>query len=254
MSTGQYEVRPEAMRATAGNVGGIIMQTINTAMDLESTLVNTGSFAVIGDAVASANAAMQGQQVAALRSLAGLLQKANDHIRQSADDYDTADRDVAAGFGGPGDAPQSTSLWSSPAASALAAHAIGDSTGAAGEPTSVGNVLGYLSRAGLGDVGGSGVDGRFAEGGAFADWLDASSDNQASLGLIGTYSGDVRDLGDVPGGVQAGDVVVIGSSSSSDGSSIIGVAGNNGQLYNHGPITPEFERMAAVRVYRPMAG
>jgi uncharacterized protein YukE len=256
MSNGQYEVQPEAMRSTVGNVGGIIMQAINAALDLQSTILNGASFANIGNLVASANSAMQGQQVAALQSLLRLLQNVNDLVKRSADDYEAADRDVAVGYGADhGNTPGSSSLWSAPAASHLATYAINDSVGVAGEPRSVGNVLDYISHVGLGETGSRPItDARFRDVSGFADWLDASPDNQARLGVIGVYSGDVRDFGDVPGGVHSGDIVVVESHSFADGNQqMIGIAGNNGQLYNHGLITPDFGQTATVRVYRPMA-
>ena len=245
MDTGQYEVRPEAMRSAVGNIGGIIMQTVNAVLDLEKLVVAPTSFAMIGDAVASCNVAMQAQQVAALQSLLKGLQAVNDLIKKSADAYDEADRAVAQGFGGSPSAgtANTASLWSSPAAGLVAAQAFNDSVGAAtGDPGSVGNVLDYLGHAGLGHDSSAGQFAHDSTG--FANWLDTSPDHQAQVGVIGVYSGVARTLGDIPGGVHAGDVVVVNSA--------IGVAGTGGQLYNHGLITPDFGGLAMVRVYRPM--
>jgi uncharacterized protein YukE len=256
MSNGQYEVQPEAMRSTVGNVGGIIMQAMNVAMDLQSTVLNVAAFANIGNTVGSQNTAMQAQQVQALTSVLNLLQKINDLVKRSADDYEAADRDVAVGYGADhGQTPGSSSLWSAPTATQLANHAINDSVGVAGEPRSVGNVLGYLSDVGVGDLGSQPItDVRFDDASGFANWLDTSPENQARLGVIGVYSGDVRDFGDVPGGVQAGDIVVVEANNLPGGHhQVIGIAGNNGELYNHGIVTPEFHHGATVRVYRPMA-
>ncbi|WP_236650054.1 WXG100 family type VII secretion target [Kutzneria albida] len=248
MESGRYEVRPEAMRAAAGNVGGIILQTINAVLGLESLLVAPTSFAAIGDAVASGNTAMQAQQVAALQSLLKGLQAVNDLVKRSADDYDQADRAIAQGFGGGGGTDSGpTSTWSSPAASAVAAHAVSDSIGATGDPNSVGNVLDYLGQAGLGHASSAGLHAQ--DGGQFADWLDASPDHQAGVGVLGVYAGVARDFGDVPGGVHPGDVVVVDNGSGS----VIGIAGQGGRLYNHGLVTPDFGALATVRVYRPMA-
>jgi uncharacterized protein YukE len=243
MDTGQYEVRPEAMRSAVGNIGGIIMQTVNAVLDLEKLVLAPTTFAMIGDAVASGNIAMQAQQVAALQSLLKGLQAVNDLIKKSADAYAEADRAVAQGFGGGSAGTANTaSLWSSPAAGLVAASAFNDSLGGAGDPHSVANVLDYLGHAGLGHDSSAG---QFAHDSAgFANWLDASPDHQAQVGVIGVYSGVARNLGDIPGGVHAGDVVVVDSA--------IGVAGAGGQLYNHGLITPDFGGLAMVRVYRPM--
>lgn len=243
MDTGQYEVRPEAMRSAVGNIGGIIMQTVNAVLDLEKLVLAPTTFAMIGDAVASGNLAMQAQQVAALQSLLKGLQAVNDLIKKSADAYDEADRAVAQGFGGGTAGTANTaSLWSSPAAGLVAASAFNDSLGAVGDPHSVGNVLDYLGHAGLGHDSSAGQFAHDSTG--FANWLDSSPDHQAQVGVIGVYSGVARNLGDIPGGVHAGDVVVVGSE--------IGVAGAGGQLYNHGLITPDFGGLAMVRVYRPM--
>src|SRR5438128_12171340 len=97
-SAGQYNVTPEAVRSIVGNVGGVIMQTVNTVLDLEKLVVPPTSFATIGTAVASANTAMQTQQVAAMRSLLSLLQQVNNLVKQSVDAYDTADQAVAQAY------------------------------------------------------------------------------------------------------------------------------------------------------------
>lgn len=254
MDTGRFEVRPEAMRSAVGNVGGIILQTINAVIDLEAMIVAPTSFAMIGDAVASGNIAMQGQQVVAMQSLLKGLQAVNDLVRRSADEYDQTDRAIADGFGGdhPNSQP-STSLWSSPVAGQVAAHALTDSIGGTGDPHSVGNVLNYLGQAGLGHDSSAGEFSHDSNG--FANWLDASPDNQTRVGVIGVYSGVARGFGDIPGGVHAGDVVVVdqGNGSSGSGNSVIGIAGTGGQLYNHGTVTPDFGGLSTVRVYRPMA-
>jgi hypothetical protein len=181
--------------------------------------------------------------VAALQSLLKGLQAVNDLIKKSADAYADADRAVAQGFGGgTSTTPSTASLWSSPAAGQVAASALNDSAGGAGDPHSVGNVLDYLGQAGLGHDSSAGQYAHDTTG--FANWLDASPDNQTKVGVIGVYSGVARNFGDIPGGVHAGDVVVVNST--------IGVAGVGGQLYNHGLLTPDFGGLAMVRVYRPM--
>jgi uncharacterized protein YukE len=256
VTTGQYDVRPEAIRSTVGNVGGIIVQAVNTVLDLESTVVAPTSFATIGSAVASANTEMQGQQVAAMRSLLTLLQQVNAQVKQSADDYDSADAAVAAGYGGQtggaGTATQTrTGLWSSPAGAQLASYAIGDSTGNSGQPHSAGNVVGYLMGVGLGQQGGA--DAPTGSAGEFTAWLDASPDHQADLGVIGVYSGVARSLGDVPGGVHNGDMVIIDPGSGASGTNtVLGIIGNSNQLYNNGLVQPDFGGVATLRVYRPM--
>lgn len=241
---GQYEASPEAMRAAVGNVSGILVQAITTLLDLESTLVDPTSFAELGGAVATANTELQGEQIRAMRSLLSLLRDTNDSVHRSANSYDDADRTVATSYGG-GTSP----LWHSTSAADLAGYATSDN--GAGTPHSVGTVLDYLARTGMGDLAYRPVpaDG-FADAGGFADWLDSDPEHQSRLGVIGVYSGEARGLTDVPG-IQRGDVVVAGSIG--DDRSVIGVAGGDGQLYNHGPVGPDLPDGSRVRVYRPVA-
>ncbi|HEX5405648.1 MAG TPA: WXG100 family type VII secretion target [Pseudonocardiaceae bacterium] len=255
VSTGQYDVTPEAVRSIVGNVGGIIMQTMNSVLQLESMIVAPTSFATIGSAVASANTQMQGQQVTAMRSLLTLLQQVNNLVKSSVDAYDSADQAVATGYGGgqPGTTPTTTSgLWSSPAGAQVAGQAVSAGTGtAAAQPNSVSNVVGYLTAAGVGNQGTAAVPTSSPHD--FVSWLDASPDNQAGLGVIGVYSGTARGFGDVPGGVHDGDMVVIDPGTGTSGAgTVLGVIGNSGQLYNNGLVQPDFGDVATLRVYRPM--
>jgi hypothetical protein len=225
-------------------------------LDLEKMIVAPTSFATIGSAVASANTQLQTQQVAALRSLLSLLQKINNLVQTSVDAYDSADQAVATGFGGQttttGTTP-STALWSSPAATAVANQAVGAGTGTAAQPTSVSNVVGYLSAAGVGDQTVEHTAVPVSSPHDFVSWLDASPDHQAELGVIGVYSGAARGFGDVPGGVQNGDIVVIDPGSGASGpATTLGVIANSGQLYNNGLVQPDFGDVANLRVYRPM--
>ncbi len=251
-STGQYNVSPEAVRSVVGNVGGIIMQTVNSVLELESMIVAPTSFATIGSAVASANTQLQGRQVTAMRSLLTLLQQVNDLVKRSVDDYDSADQAVATGYGGgqaTGSTPTTSGLWSSPAGAAVAGQAVAASTAAAPQPHSVDNVVGYLTNAGVGSAAGVPTSSPHD----FASWLDASPDHQAGLGVIGVYSGAARGFGDVPGGVRGGDLAVIDpGAGASDPGTMLGVIGNSGQLYNNGLVQPDFGAVATLRVYRPM--
>ena len=240
---GQYTVRPEAVRSAVGNVGGIIVSAMNVVLDLEALIVPPTSFAAIGGTVAGQNTAMHGHQVNSLQMLLKLLQDVNALVKKCVDDYDTADQQVAVSYGGQPAAPQAGSpLWSSPVAPQLATHAMNDSAGAPGEPQALGNVLNYMGQVGLGQLGSHPItDGSFHDAGTFADWLDASPDHQARVGVIGIYAGTVRTFADVPGGVHSGDVVVAGQT--------IGVVANEGQLVNHGPV--DLASGANIRVYRP---
>ncbi|WP_158888373.1 WXG100 family type VII secretion target [Amycolatopsis anabasis] len=250
--TGEYRAQPEAMRAGVGNVGGIIMQGVSAVADLERMILAPSSFAAFGSAVAAANGALQSQQVTALRNLLSLLQQVNDLVKRSADAYQAADESVAEGYGGRGEpATPASAIWGSPHAGALAGHAVNDSAGAGGEPGSVGNVLRYMADIGLGELAEHPVSGsRFRDVADFNDWLGGDADNQARVGVVAVYSGTARDLGDVPGGVHDGDVVVV-EPFPSGGEPIIGVAANNGHLYNHGLLDTGGHGLARVSVYRP---
>ncbi len=247
-SAGQHVVSPEAVRSTVGNVGGIIMQTVNTVMELETLIVPPTSFAAIGSAVASANTSMQAQQVVALKSLLTLLQQVNNLVRRSVDGYDLADQ-AAASYGGNAVSTSSTGMWSGAAGDAVAASAVAGSVGGSGTPHAVSSVLGYLNQAGLTGSGPTGAP--TGNPAAFANWLDASPDHQAALGVIGTYTGAARGFGDVPGGVHNGDLVAINPGSTAlDQGTLLGVVAN-GQLYNDGLIQPNFGGLAHLQVYRP---
>ncbi|AXB44098.1 WXG100 family type VII secretion target [Amycolatopsis albispora] len=235
----EFRAEPEAMRSAAGNVGGIIMRGVNSVGDLERLEVPSASFAGIGDAVAAAGAALQQQQVSAVRTLLSLMQEVNDLVRRCADDYQAADEAAAAGYGGKPQAAAGPAIWGTPVAAELAVCAVRDSAGAGGEPGSVGNVLRYMEQAGL-----AGPGPRFDDPAQFNAWLEGNADNQASVGVIEVYSGTARDLRDVPGGVRGGDVVIVADS-------VIGVAGDNGQLYNHGLVDSGVHGPSKVSVYRP---
>ncbi|MEV7094719.1 WXG100 family type VII secretion target [Amycolatopsis sp. NPDC051045] len=250
---GEYRAEPEAMRSAVGNVGGIIAHGINAVGDLEKLVVPPMSFASFGSAVAAANAALHSGQITAVRTLLQLLQQINGLVKASADAYQAADRDAAAGYGG-GHAPTSpaSSIWGSSHASELATLAINDSAGAHGEPSSVGNVLRYLGDARLGRLGDHPItDARFHGVTDFNDWLAGDAGNQARVGLIEVYAGTARTFSDVPGGVHSGDVVVVEPLLFSDRRPVIGVAGDGGRLYNHGLLDARTGGLAKVSVYRP---
>jgi hypothetical protein len=252
-SAGQYVVAPEAVRSSVGNVGGLIMQAVNTVMELETMIVPPTSFATIGSAVASANTAMQAQQVTALKNLLNLMTQVNNLVQRSVEGYDTADQAAAASYGGNATTTASTNgIWTGGAANTLANAAVTGSAGGPGTPHSVSTVLGYLNQSGLTTGGPTGAP--TGSPAAFANWLDASPDHQAALGVLGTYSGAARGFGDVPGGVHNGDLVVINpGATATDQSTALGIVANNGQLYNNGLIQPDFGGLANLQVYRPMS-
>lgn len=244
VSTGRYAGQPEAVRAMAGNVGGIVLRAVNAVIDLETMTAPPAALTAIGGgrtgstvdgaADGSAEAARRNQRTAAVRALLGLLSEINDLV--------TCDADSAGG----------RPLWSDSAAVQVARWAAADTGVIGGRPGAVRTVLGYLAKAGLfrdePDIP-AGVPTHSVRD--FARWLDSDPDNQAALGVIATYSGPARDFADVPGGIRDGDLVVIDpGSATADRSILLGVAGN-GKLHNKGALKPNFGGLANLRVYRP---
>jgi hypothetical protein len=247
--TGEHRTRPEALRAGAGNVGGIILQAVSTVADLERMVLAPSSFAPFGSAVATASGALQAQQVTALRSLLSLLHEVNELVKHSADSVSQDNDPAPAGNRPPG------AMWGSPRAAELARHAVADTPdppdSAAGEPESVGNVLRYLTDTGMGELRTHPVaPTRFGGVADFNDWLGGDAENQARVGVVAVYSGTARGLGEVSSAVHDGDVVVVEPFATSGRAPFLGVAGD-GRLYNRGRLDEEFRGLARVSVYRP---
>lgn len=242
---GEYAADPEAMRAAAGNLSGILVQAIGTVLDLEALAVPAEAFGALGADVAAGATEVRADQVRALRTLLDLLRDTGDAVRCSGDGYAEADRATAVSYGGvAGGSAAAQPFWSSLPADRLAWLAIADSNGGGGTPYSVGAVLDYLSLTGMRDPT---CRPRVSDAGAFADWLDASPDHQARLGLIEVYSGEAGGLTDVPG-MRRGDVVVAQPAAEP---AVIGIAGGDGELYNRGPVGADLTG-GWLRVYRPL--
>lgn len=244
-----FNASPEEMRSVAGNLSGIIMQAANTVGALRSMRLDPSDFSALGTAVAAMNAKLEASQVQSLTTLLSLLQEFNDNVRKVADTYQDQDRRIAEAYAGRQTelAAVSSTLWSSPSAERLATAATGAGLSAGAQPGSVDNVLGYLRAAGIGDLG----ERSFADAVAFARWLDADAGHQQQAGVIGVYAGLARDLGDVPGGTRAGDIVILAFDRGPD--PVIAVVGERGQLFNHGLVQPSFTGLADTRVYRPIS-
>jgi uncharacterized protein YukE len=241
----QYTVSPEAVRSVVGNVGGILVGTLNLVSELESLELAPNALATIGSPVATANTEVQGQLISAMRQLLGLLQTTNGNVNASANAYEAADQAVAAGYGGPA-AAATTPTAVTPGAT-LAGQVMAAGAGSTGDPHAVAPVVDSLSR-----LSGHPVSTAFASPAAFADWLDDRSENQQQVGVLGVYSGDVASLAKVPGGLHAGDVVVAAPYGPSRASEL-GVVGSDGRLYNDGVVSIDTPYGADVRVYRPMS-
>jgi uncharacterized protein YukE len=259
--SGQYAARPEAMRAAAGNVGGLIMRASGTLAAFEQLDMGPLPFASIGSAVGSASTALQGRQVSALRSLLLLLQSVSSKVQQSADSYQDADRAVAASYGGtPAAAHTGPQIWSSSAGTTVASCAVRDSdTGSEPTPHRAESVIGYLAGADLGELG-PGAPGRplvSVPSGSAADlaaWLADNPAHQAQFGVVAVYEGTAHGLDDTPGQLRPGDLVCIEpGTDAADRQVTIGVVGNDNGLHNHGRLSPDFGGVAQVHVYRPVS-
>jgi uncharacterized protein YukE len=241
----QYTVSPEAVRSVVGNVGGILVQTLNLVSELESLELAPNALATIGSPVATANTEVQGQLISSMRQLLGLLQTTNGNVNTSANAYEAADQAVAAGYGG-GSAVAPTPTAVTPGTT-LAGQVVAAGAGSTGDPHAVAPVVDSLSR-----LSGHPVSTAFATPAAFADWLDDRSEHQQQVGVLGVYSGDVASLAKVPGGLHAGDVVVAAPYGPSQASEL-GVVGSDGRLYNDGVVSIDTPYGADVRIYRPMS-
>ena len=232
---------PETVRSTVGNIGGIIARTVSVIVGLEGLRLEPGSLGALGGSVALSSGMMRDRQATALRAVMARLL-----------DVDVlVDRWVPSELPAAED-PEPRNIWTGPAGAELAAHALADSARGTGRPGSVRTILGYLALTGLA---------RSSEGvptdnpADFAEWLDGEAGHQAGLGLIGVFRGAAGGLIDVPGGVRDGDVVIIESGpGASRPSTVLGIVANRGKLYNNGPIQPDFEGFAMLRVYRPISG
>ncbi len=255
MTQPSYEVRPEAVRSVVGNVTGTLMQILRTVVELEQMELPPSAYGAIGAPVATAGSAMRSQLAENLRSLLSVLQETNELAQRSADDYEAADRSVAVSFGGTGDAtaPAGAALsGENRLAGELAGIAMADSGYPRGEPQSVGNIVDYLTRAGLGQLRGQPLtDVSFPGPTAFADWLDTDPSHQERAGVIGVYSGEMTRRDELSGVVQQGDVVVGQPLPAFGDAPVVAVAGADGQLYNHGPVDAA-PWLSRVRVYRPI--
>jgi hypothetical protein len=268
----EFQIDTEAVHSAVGNVGGLLMQTVTLALDLERLFVPPTSYAQIGSEVATGGAALKGQQVVAVQSLLKVLQDINVLVGKAADSAQADDAAIAASLrGAEGSVPGSgqgggllSNLWSSPSAGQLAGQAMAASAHASAASTghSVSTVLDYMRQVGMGDLSSHTVGVQHTgDPAAFANWLDTDPDNQTQVGVIGIYSGNSGTMSDVPGGVHPGDVVYASRWQIGGGSSLlpqnentIGVVGNDGQLYNNGQInTDNWYGVTDLRVYRPLS-
>ena len=233
--TDEFDIRPDAVRSIAGNIGGLLMQTVAHTRDLARLDVPAAAYGQIGADVATAGGALGEQQTVALQSLLKVVGDIGSRLREVADSADRTDSDIAAG------------LWGSAGAVRLARSAM-DPVPAA-DPVSA--VLSRIHQVGVGQT----PSGQFGSPAAFADWLDADPDHQTSVGVIGIYSGGVGRLSDVPGGLHPGDVVFrshwqLGPDLTGGDRTDLGIVGSDGRLYDNG--VPVADGVAELRVDRPL--
>lgn len=260
------------MRQVVGGVGALLVQAVRTAVDLQAAVLEPAAFGGIGAAVGGAVGPLRQGHDDALHAVLAGLQQLNGDVRRVADSYADLDAEVAAGFDAARAVSRTTDtaggtvhaahtgtpvagaggvlagLWGSGVGTTVAAVAGADA--GPGEPRSVSTVVDYLRAAGVGRAGHEPLPGDAFSGGpaGFGDWLDADPAHQTHVGVIHVYRGDVRALADIPGGVRAGDVVVVDP----DLVAVATAGGPSPSLVNHGPVTADLGTRAPVRVYRPL--
>jgi hypothetical protein len=243
--SGQFEVRPGDVQAVAGSIASQLLGALNTAVQAESLPLSAGSFSRLGSPVAAASDSMRGEFSASLRSLLALLQKLNNNALAAAAQYQSFDQNAATALGA-GQSTAGTPVTPAATSAGLGGIVAGYAQQAGaptGTGTSVAPVLGYLAAASPGRT--AGLPGGAAvpdAPGPFADWLDKGTGNQASLGLVKVYAG-------APAAIQPGDVVV---GSTAAGTTVVGLAGTDGRLYNGGPVGALADLTSLRGVYRPV--
>ncbi|HKT04810.1 MAG TPA: hypothetical protein VJT31_35295 [Rugosimonospora sp.] len=241
--SGSFDISLPDVRSVTGNVSGQLTGALNTALQLEALTLNPAAFSQLGAPVATASTAVHRQLSQTVRALLALLQQLNTNVAGAAGAYQQYDQNAATTLGatpaGTTAATASQGSTTTGLGSIVAGYAQQSST-PAGTPASVGTVVGYLAAAQPGRSAAQVPASALASPAALADWLDRDPRNQTALGLAKVYSGGQVRPGDVVVGVTTG------------GTTAIGVAGFDGQLYNNGPVAG-LTGLAAVRgVYRPM--
>lgn len=254
-----FRIDPDAVRTVAGNLGGILMQAISVARDLERLVLAPTAYAQIGNPVATGSSALQDGQIAALRSMLQVLSDIGSEVSIVAAHARVDDSAIATALHHLHDGPSGSSLWGSATAASLATTVMaGGSHPSTG--SSVATVLDQLGRNGMGQLAEHPVaHGQFSDPKALADWLDTDPDNQTRLGVIGVYAGNTGNLSDVPGGLHPGDLVYVdrwqlsGPALTPSAHAAVGIVGQDGRLYNGGSInTADWAGVTDLRVYRPI--
>jgi len=92
---GGYEVGPARMREVIRGLTEVTAQIQQAVGELGGLTIPGGCFGGVGTSVATANAALQAQNVATLSALLSALGELNRRLTESVDGYDRADRTIA---------------------------------------------------------------------------------------------------------------------------------------------------------------
>lgn len=143
MSSGGFSINPTAVRALTSDVSGLTGRMGEVISGLETAVLDGLSFAALGSPVAAANATLQSQLVASLRSAMQLFEKINGHVQQSSDDYASTDTAVADGYGGQQGGGGTTAGGPTDALDPAVVRSIMNSEGASGEQGGVRELYGF---------------------------------------------------------------------------------------------------------------
>ena len=100
MASDQFTADIPAMQTGSTNLTSLAGQSGSTASDLGSMVLNALSFAQIGSTVGAANTSLQSALAQALSKVSDILKDVGQMVGVSAQNYSTADQQVAASLGG----------------------------------------------------------------------------------------------------------------------------------------------------------
>ncbi|GAA3514758.1 glycoside hydrolase family protein [Actinocatenispora rupis] len=99
MTSDSFEIHPQAVSDTVGNVRSLLSRAGDVISELSSAVLDGAAFAGVGSDVAAANANLQSSQVSSLHQLRQLLERVNQAIHASNQGYQQTDQAVATGYG-----------------------------------------------------------------------------------------------------------------------------------------------------------
>jgi len=274
---GQIDMQPDQTRAIVARATTVLSQVLRTATDLKAVFPPPGAFGQIGQAAEAASTQARDQISQTVQALGNMLQTLHNKVLTAANTTSQWDQNSAQALGGAPGAPAANPSQAQPQAQqpstpppqaqpqvsqpAPATPAVATPVAA---PAGPGSLLGAaVHQAGLGqpaephsvehilnDL--AAVNGPSAaqppasalsSPAGFAAWL--TPQNQASVGLVQVNTGATA----LPG-LQPGDVVV---GSVTPGDPIVGIVGDDGNLYNGGPVGSVSALSGVQGVYRPIS-